>query len=143
MALPESIPAGYETSLKVWKSTTNTLEAQPSTTEIGHYQRINCQVGPAVGASIYQSIAGIYIVLLQGKYSEIISTEKCSLEQYIIIVTTGPAGENIGKIGGYSKQGPQSREPYSVWWRCEHMAPQSHFCMLNGEIGNQSQPKLG
>src|SRR6218665_1286437 len=53
----------------------------------------------------------------------------------------GPAAENEVQRENHSKQrDPQSRKPFSVWWQCEHVAPESPPWWPNGEIGDQSRP---
>src|SRR6218665_176496 len=89
--------------------------------------------------SIYIST---YIAPLQGNYSEALPAQARPNRRVYKKDWKGHAGENEVQREDYSKQrDPQSRKPFSVWWQCEHVAPESPPWWPSGEIGDQSRPK--
>ena|SRR6218665_203669 len=102
-----------------------------------------------IGLMIYLSIyTSTYIASLQGNYSEALPAQarpKKSLEEFIERTgNVSAAAENEDKRDDHSKQrDPQSRKPFSIWWQCEYVSPQSPPWMPSGEIGDQSRPKSG
>ena len=70
--------------------------------------------------------------------------DKLALTSSTLQNQIGPATENGGQRGDYSKQrDPQQRKPFSAQQQCEQVASQSRLGRLSGEIGDHSKPKSG